>query len=685
MHPIRLWLFFLALLPISSWADPPAPETRTFNRLKSPQTAFSPIGLQAERILNGGVGNGIAAAYFCSGKDEVAAWRRRNDRFINTFSANDPVTANQGTYQCTMIKNRCRTEGGCGDIQPDGKCMVVCSPHYATNCYPLGKHQAWDDPLYAASSLSGNPQGGNPALPTTINHTGWAGRNFMGNGDFLYGRYLIDQIDCPATNPTGVSIAPQLEVRIPNQNQDYQLGVPGAKYVDLPYSHPQLKWFACNTLARQGEYKTNINFGPYFPNEATTPMDQERKDHYKTLLALVRNQWGKQVAEGALGNIYSVSNPAEKEMKKIASQIFTILDQAVDLMPGSCGNQECGSPSRGSRAALVCGNTTNETIWEYREETNKLVLQNYLCGDVQTKRTSKSHAHYNIGATNNPAIHGGASYGEWRDATPDSLEEGIVDEGIFEPLFGTVRGVNLVLRNVGGRDEEDLVGVYGGYVPAKGYSPLVIAKLAHEWVHIINRMNLGKNQLAGWPSSPEALYEEELAVMTESIVYSILCQHGFCPADYDMKKTDFIITSANMSRGDRFAYPDECRGERGIFLGPLCANLLNIAGHLKEGRVEIARMMSLWHTSAPLLKPPAQMTLNGQFCGFSLNSECPPLPGSQPNPSPRRSSQGGTQIVTPPNKGGEAATKPSNTPKPPKAKDGGTSAPIIQPGGGKKP
>ncbi|MBI2982567.1 MAG: hypothetical protein HYY44_09825 [Deltaproteobacteria bacterium] len=592
--------------------------------------------------MNGGIGNGIEDAYFCSGKDELAAWRRRSSQFINTFSANDPIPANQGTYQCMMIKNRCRTEGGCGDVPPDGKCMVVCSPHYATNCYPLGKRRAWDDSLYATASLSGNPQGGNPAFPSTIDHTGWADRNYR--DDLSYGRYLIDQIDCPASNPTGTSIASAMEVQIPNQNVDYELGNPGNKYVDLPYTGMQLRWFACNQIARQGGYKTHLEFRDPPPAQSGgTMLDQERIDHYKTLFTLARNQWGKQIASGELGQVYRTTNPQQKEMRKIASQIWKVLNEMVNLLPGSCGDQGCPSPRRPPTPInLRCGTTAYGTTWEYNPAANRLTLNSGICTDVQGKRTTYSHSHHNLsGAT--AVAHGEASYGEWRGS------EGIdsPDAGLFEPLFGTVRGVNLfVRRNAAG--EESLSSVYAGYVSAEGYSPLVIAKLAHEAVHVISQRRLGRTQLAGWPNSPESIYQEELALMTEAVTYSILCQNGFCPRNYDMEKNDFLITVANISdRGVRFDYPHECRGRGGVFLGPLCTNLLNIARHLKDGRVEIAKLMSLWHTSAPLLKPPAQMTRNGEYCAYTNNpTGCPPLPGSQPNPSPGPG--GGGDIVVGP-------------------------------------
>jgi hypothetical protein len=151
--------------------------------------------------------------------------------------------------------------------------------------------------------------------------------------------------------------------------------------------------------------------------------------------------------------------------------------------------------------------------------------------------------------------------------------------------------------------------------------------------------------MSGWPGSPESLWEEELAVITQAIVYANLCNLGYCPIEFDMDQrvfassvsiaseshnaSDFLADSSLLSgevegitdTGVRFSYRDICRGYDQIFLGPFCVNMWNIVRTLSfEENPEMARFLALMHSLGPLLDPPSMMTFNGEERGFFLPS-----------------------------------------------------------------
>ncbi len=562
------------------------------------------VGPPDEAIPNA-LGNGIASDYFCSGEDEAYAYSRHNQlRRLRSYAAS-------GTYNSILQEDTCRTLGGCGEIEPDNKCFIFSLPTHATNCHPLGRKRVWDRTLYE------NLGDTSATAPRNASHESWQGRNYVQDQyGFLFGRYLINQVSCPAPEASTSPVAPLMEVTIPiySNTQYTPLGY-SRPFMDIPYSLNHLKWgFTCGILSqREAYHQKNRLFrtfwGGYTAGDGD-PMDNEHKDHYKTLLAMANNRLCKKVGEGTFGNFnYAYPTTRMNEMKGIVVPVCQILREMIDRIPGDCGDQGCSTlrfwanALQGKSVDLRKGGTANGTFIEFRPEQEAIFLESPVYNDCLSKRASNSSPTYNISGPIGGRCYR-PSYAQWSGG------------GLFENEFDSTRGFNL--QYAGSGSSRTVNYLPGGLVSAKGYSPIVIARLAHELIHAWYLEEKGKT-LDGWPASPEAINEEQIAVLGQALIYYYLCDLGFCPKSFAMEKREFVrghTASDGAIRGFRFLYANECRGYEGIFLGPFCNNMFTMAHFLisapaRENRhePEIARMLALWHANAPTLEPPAFRTV----------------------------------------------------------------------------
>ncbi|MBI2981807.1 MAG: hypothetical protein HYY44_05895, partial [Deltaproteobacteria bacterium] len=566
------------------------------------------VGPINEPILNGGLGNGGANEYFCSGEDEAYVYRRHNGGSLESSSTNP------GTYNTILQEDICRTEGGCGNIEPDNKCFLFSLPTHAINCHPLGRKKVWDAITYE------NSQDNSSSSPRNAGHSGWQGRNYIDDRyGFLFGRYLIDQVQCPSVEAASSPVAPLMEVTLSRYaNQRYDPFKQNRPVLDVPYSLNHLKWgFTCGVLsARKAYSKANPLFdtfwGGYSGNGRT--MGAEHKNHYKTLLAMATNRLCKNVGEGTFGNFNYPgleSDTPLKEMREIVVPVCNTLKTMIDRIPGDCGGQGCSTFRylanyfQGKALEMREGGTAGGTFIEYRPDAHAIFLEHQVYDDCEGKRASNSGPLYNI--SGNVGGRCRPSYGQWH-GTGSS-------RGLFENEFESTTGFDL--SYVGSGSDRRVQANTWGLVPAEGYSPIVIARLAHELIHAWNFQEKGKT-LEGWPVSPEAIYEEERAVLGQALIYYYLCDLGFCPKRYEMEKKEFVRSYSNNNavRGVRYLYAHECRGYQGIYLGPFCNNMFTIAHYLigdpgweNHHAPELARILALWHAKAPTLHTPQFRTV----------------------------------------------------------------------------
>ncbi|MBI2981918.1 MAG: hypothetical protein HYY44_06460, partial [Deltaproteobacteria bacterium] len=604
-----------------------------------------------------------------------------------------------------LINDRCQSEGVCGEILASDTCHLVGIPTHATNCHPWGVKKAWDATIYQNN-------GGPSSPPSHSSHEGWQGRNFIDDDyGFLFSRYLMQPVPCSSWlhyyDSPGSSASPGIGT-VPDERFRSTSTDP---YLDLPQSRQHLQWgFTCGVIAGQDGYKNPL-FHHGLPS-APTPyaMEGERKDHYKTLLALARNGLAEKIANGIYGELYRASlDTNQKETREIVVTIWNILGKMLDRIPGDCAGEGCSmlrfwvEALQGNVVAMKCCQTAEGSLIEFQPEENRICLSHEICGDCQSKRASNSHPFYNIG----PKETGDAcrpSYGIMGAST---------DGGLFESLYGTDRGHEIIVEEsteviepTSGssgsgksgplirRDptiiqEEHLRSRVGGRVPSDGYSPVIVSLLAHQLVHAYYLEKLEENRLVDWPLTPKAVDEEEIAVITQALVYDQLCELGYCPNEFSMQKKEFIrsITETggevtSMIAGMRFFYPNVCRGYNETFLGPFCANMFNISRTLAvEKNPTYARMLAGWHALGPTLGHPRLMTLNGVEMDFVL-----PLAGSGRGSIPQGPSRDSRSLDRTPSDLMQRMRElqvapPSATPSPipPVMTPGNSAVPIVNP------
>ncbi|MBI2066661.1 MAG: hypothetical protein HYT77_01430 [Deltaproteobacteria bacterium] len=619
-----------------------------YNQIKTPQFLFEEI-LPEASILNGGLGNGRGGnpdpSYFCSGQDEVIAYRRQMG-LGGAEEFNPNVGAgNQGSYRVARIIDRCRTEGGCGSVPADGKSFLIGSPKYATNCHPWGEGRFWDNTALQSPSVRENSFSTPPNNPL---HFRWSWRNYIDDGkSLLFGRYLFHQL---AENLTGDRLRTEavnrLSLRMNATNRygrdeadPYLVYATPPQFLDIPYSLDHLTWgFTCAEIARNGGYQSNPVFRgrSWAATGRDQAMDVEWLDHHRTLLEFVRDDLGSRIARRDFGNIYprvpgDVRNGLtvnERGIAEIVVNIWTILNKMLSRVEwGACTDATCRARQRfrslfGLRRIEIrsCRELAGGSLVDYRHEERLLCVKSEIASDCHSKRAKEADSHYNV---HGEGLWGAAgrcflSYGEWRGG------------GIYERAYETAQGYQL-------RDRGETIGaIHGnvGYRSPDGYSPVIASLIAHQLVHAYFQRELEMNRMIGWPNNPEALYEEELAVMAQAAVFTHLRWMGYADKTFKMEKEGFIrsITRAtpgnrnsrvvDATMGERFLYPQGCRGYGGIFLGPFCANMRSIYSALRNERnPELARMLALYHAKGPTLTPPARMMVNGQDQAFRLASD----------------------------------------------------------------
>ncbi|MBI2083193.1 MAG: hypothetical protein HYT76_06450 [Deltaproteobacteria bacterium] len=690
--------------------DSPSPASTRYNQRPGLQFEIKPIGPPNGPALNYGIGNGTSDAYFCSGTDEAIAYKQLTGLPLGDANPNNRNGSNEGTYQFYLINDRCQSEGVCGEILASDTCYVVGVPTHATNCHQWGAKKVWDDTIYQENPVVSTSD---PTPPRESGHEGWQGRNFIDdNHGFLFSRYLMQPITCSSWlhdyDSPSASASPGIgfgmRVESADRNHEYGARNPGHPSLDIPHSKQHLKWgFTCGVIAGQNGYKSPL-FHQGLPS-APTPytMEDERKDHYKTLLALARNGLAEKIASGALGDLHNASlDTNQKETREIVVTIWNILGTMLDRIPGDCAaGQGCSQlrfwaeAFQGNVVQMKCCQTAEGSLIEFQPEEERICLSHEICGDCQSKRAMGSHPFYNIG----PKETGDAcrpSYGIMGAST---------DGGLFESLYGTDRGYEIIVEEStevveptsgssgGGKSgylierprdfpiiEEHLRSRTGGRVPSNGYSPVIVSLLAHQLVHAYYLEKFDRNRLHDWPLSPESIDEEEIAVITQALVYDQLCELGYCPNEFAMQKKEFIrsVTETGgevtaMTAGMRFSYPNVCRGYNETYLGSFCANMFNISRTLSvEQNPTYARMLAGWHALGPTLGHPRLMTLNGVEREFAL-----PLAGSGGGfVTPQESSRDSRSLDTTPS---DLMQRMREIEPVPPAMTPGRSAPIVNP------
>ncbi|MBI2980745.1 MAG: hypothetical protein HYY44_00280 [Deltaproteobacteria bacterium] len=606
-----------------------------FNRLIRPQFKTIPLGSPNEPALNGGVGNGVArpdgtGSFFCGGLDEANQYRLLHD-LPSTGAVNAGTPDNMGTYRFVGVIDRCRDPQEvaenfrCGDIEPDDRQTVIGFPTHATNCHPWGR----DDNYWSGGSAGerlyeDNPDGA--GAPRDPGHSGYRGRNFFGaradeESDFLYSRFLVGQLENFSRGDAG-SVADRLGARInTGRANHYRFDQVTGHALDIPWTLEHLRWgFTCAAAARTGGYRRinrqfrNLPTDPPFRADGE-PLEQQRFFHYYRLLDLARQRLASEIAAGTYGDFYSeeaLANPDVRASREIAVSVENILewcqDKLVWIRPCPEGGIACGVSQafvrmynrfiRGQDLRLMSCPVPEGTILECRPGGRQCCVDPQIAADCLSKRGMGASSSYNDGPT-----------GEGTACVPSygARESG----GLYEPVDGDDYELYDAGDHVGGRVR------HGD--SAVGYSPMIVAELAHGCVHAYYDREEGRHIMTDYPSTQESLYQETLATLARSLTYYHLCQLGYCPTDFRMEAEPFVrsyvigsggrVTSA--TTGTRYRYRNICRGYGGLFLGPYCWNMLSIGRCLEEGNPELCRMMALLHSQSPFLDPPATATING--------------------------------------------------------------------------
>jgi hypothetical protein len=560
---------------------------------------------------NGGIGNGEADSYYCSGRDERNDYRGIQDMSSLGVRSHEG-TENRGDYQRLKITDKCRMEG-CGPLVADGSYNELLIPTHATNCHSLGRRRFFDTGNIYESNIDFGIT--NPG-PRRLAHNKWEGRNYINDRyGFIYGRYLLKKQGPESSSVTSVP---------------WGL-VQGYNTLDVPYSRDHLRWgYLCPEIWKVDGYRANPKLG-YGWNSVggSEPMEGERYDHYLELLRQAKDQLARGIAQGGFGSLYPRNGEDaesltanEREMSEVVVTLWQILDEMVERIDRArCSDSSFACALQTARNILSglpsinlhCGPVEGGLLVGYDKEENRLNLSRGVCADVLSKRATGSHAYYNTGG-NWQDGHGFASYGVW-------LRNG----GLFDRGWDVDAGYRVYDGGSIMKSQR------WGSRPAEGYSPLIVAEIAHQLVHAHFQENLEVNGMEVWPSG-SSVWEEQLATIARGVVYWNLCSLGYCPMgnQYEMTTESFIRTvehsdpgndSSRVVRttnGTRYMYSHECRGYGGIFLGPLCNNLMVLGRLMVDKEVETARLYSLYHSFGPILDTPLMMTLDGEEEEFAF-------------------------------------------------------------------
>ncbi|MBI2083469.1 MAG: hypothetical protein HYT76_07840 [Deltaproteobacteria bacterium] len=608
----------------------PTIQLNTYNRLKIPQFRFEKITPPEEeetgggrgtdllgsdsaemegtfRINNGGLGNGGNESFYCSGQDEVMAYRRLLSLGRTGFSANNGE-GNKGNYSLLWVNDGCRTQQECGGLPIDSKSYLLASPLFATNCHPLGRKGVWDDTMFV------NPPGGGMTSPLSQEFPAWKERNKIDDQcGFLFGRYLVNQI---SGDVTPENAAGHLDIAISGHLNHLEASSP--RSVDAPYDFQHLKWgFVCPQISALGKYQSNPLFRrTWGVSGVRGDVGDEWRGHHELLLRSAVSDLARAIAEGNFGDLSpdNGSSAEEREMADVIINVWNILKTMVDQVAWTpCSGWSCAAQRyyyrlRGLPPRITvksCDRMAWGSIVEYNHDDNKLCIQSDVAHDCHSKRSLGSAATYNVRGSFDGHCY--ASYGTWRDG------------GIYEREWETNTGYEIRDSGTG------LIPRVSGEVPASGYSPMISSLIAHQLVHAYFQRVHDLGQMGGWPENREALREEQLAVTAQAAVLFYLGYLQYAPTDFELKKNNFVLsyTTAGGSvqsvvEGLRLLYPAECRGYGGIYLGPLCQNMRNIMRSLRQGRVEDSQLVAMLHSMAPLLPHPKKMTYNGEVRDFEI-------------------------------------------------------------------
>lgn len=634
----RILLPFLVLLLFSSFGHAELIITEStdgisrmsveyFNRHPGRQFICNALGSGPEETFNGGVGNGSNDSYFASGQDEASAYR--------IFQGRDGVGSpnlgvfDRGTYRYVGCIDLCRQSNAdgsfnCGEVTQDDKQFVIGFHTHAMDIHPWGGNRTYRHRSYATDS-----SGGFSTRPSGSDHEGWQARNTI--PDFLYSRLLLGQVTNPDWNdPTAVSLGRALAVELEGERtEQYRYDRFSKPFVDIPWTFDHLRWgFTCPQIAATDIYsKFNPQFQP--PEGQTTeavrrvrpnPIEQERYEHYRTLLRHATRRLGAYLNEHR-EDFENTVDTNVKGLREIFVNAWHILrttvsdstswltyeppcEDEISLDRTACELRRAfGDLSRERREVrereiqIFSCPAPHGTVVDYRAAERVICIDPSVAVDCLSKRASNAHPRYNIGDLPN-GEHCHTSYG---------IREGV---GLYE---NTEQGGYQILA-AGDHLEAE-------YIPGQttqGYSPFIVAKIAHQLVHAYFQTTLREDRMENWPHTPESQYEETLATLTEFLVYTQLCKLGYCPLDFGMRQEHYFKQVDSEARVTdalprvRFTYENTCRGFGGIFLGAYCSNALTTVRWLEEGGWEAARMMALLHSQAPMLQRPESCVVQGE-------------------------------------------------------------------------
>lgn len=572
-----------------------------YNRLLTPQFRNELISRDT-LIPNGGLGIGVGS-FFCGSGDETRSY---NSLVGGTASSNPNLgDENRGHYKIVRLTDQCRLETGCGQLVPDNKSFLMGPPLYATNCHPLGRSHFGESPVLVLSLE-------------------WNRRNLIDDDyGFLYGRYLFGQLESNTSELTTARNALSIHT---DRDHPHQMGaaLTSVNHLDVPYSRQHQRWgFVCAEGCRANGYGPGSSVScERFSSGSDGRVDNEFLTHHRILLENVIGRLGEMIANGNFGD--------QREARETVVTIWNILqemkDQTVWGHRSGFGMIADRVANRDKIEISRCRNLPRDALMEYKAEEKKLCIRSTIAGDCQAKRAKGSRANHNVSGDWADG-HCYASYGTWRGG------------GLWERGWGTVQGydvypVTRTSTNSSGRTttESYLQSSEGGWRPSDGHSPVISALMAHQWVHIFYQRRLHNNRMLLWPQDHEALLEEELAVMAQSIVLSILQDLDFAPINFGIEQQDFVsevtATAGRVtggSSGTRVFFSNTPQGFGNVYLGPLFVNSRNIFELLKQRKVELARMLAVYHSMAHKLPYPDQMCLNGT-CG-AFNLPIPPARG----------------------------------------------------------
>jgi hypothetical protein len=602
-----------------------------YNDLPQPQFMMEILGEEV-KIKNGGWGDGLAEAYFCSGWDEVNQYRIKRGlvRRSNALEANDETENNMGTYRLFRIVDRCKTEGCGGGIEIDNKCFVVALPKFATNCHPLYGRTAWDEEIFTDWSP--------PYITSTLDqydYEGWQDRNYVDDSKgYLAGRIIVKKVDCIDLNKFNTrSYIAGLGVDLGQNDgpQDYNVMSQDHNFVEAPYSLQHQVWgFTCPEISKAKGYKENPKYNRRWANSGwDRELGVEAGRTYKKFLEIARDQLGKDIARNNYGRMYP--NPfgtgyrqtaTERETAEVVVNAWAILDWGINHIDWPCTSWFC-LPNlnpfvRDDMSLMACRDMADASLVEYQDTENRLCIKPYVSHDCHSKRPMESNPHFNVFGTH-PDGDGNCllSYGRWGAG------------GIYERLYQQDKGRELYTytSQPSGRTEVGERVARG--LPADGYVAFMTARMAHQLCHAYFIREKGGAFMEDWPG-PVSLWQEGLCNQTEALVHTNLLLLNYSPRNFDMKKTDFIRTVSHRREGDasspvsateagvRFAYPHEYRGHDEIFLGSYLNNMTNIAKTLLAKKPQEARIMSILHAFVPVLDTPEMRTVNGVPSNFQF-------------------------------------------------------------------